>query len=473
MPNEKFNIEKFNIIEFLVLDDYEFVTHAIKQIYNREPLTSEIDEHLYNLKSGQTNKISILRLLTKSSEGIKNSTYVKGVFLYAAINRARKLPLIGILFKPFFYLIHVPVLVNKTERDRSSFNEDSSFVKDKLHGLESVFVDNKQKLVDLYLHIGRISRYNKRLENTLSKDIANIQINGKQLSTTLETLTDRLSRFDAKIGALETHIKKIDNLKNEIQSLKHQYSDRFEGLKEELNAKTIKNHELFEQLLHDHNKIVHDIDSIQNDSAQKYQTLSQRTEFIREELLYEFRYADRTEKKKDKIEIINKKKYQEIKKNIKINVGCGHLPLEGYLNIDQRRLPNVDIVTDALNLPFDKESISELYSAHLIEHFPEEKFKRVILPYWYSLIKKGGFLKLAFPDFETMAKKYIKEDYPFEKFRKVIFGVQDYDGDYHFNMFTKETISTFLYEIGFKKVDIPVTGRRNGDCYEMMVNAQK
>jgi len=148
------------------------------------------------------------------------------------------------------------------------------------------------------------------------------------------------------------------------------------------------------------------------------------------------------------------------------------LPLRGYLNIDKRKLQNVDIVTDALNLPFEKESISELYSAHLVEHFPKEEFKSAVLPYWHSLIKKGGTLKLAFPDFETMAKKYIEGDYPFEKFRKVIFGAQDYDGDFHFNMFTKETISALLYDIGFEKVDIPVTGRINGECYEMVVVAK-
>jgi predicted SAM-dependent methyltransferase len=465
MPNNK-----YNIIEFLILDDYEFVVNAIKKIYKREPSQSEIDEYLYNLRTRQCNKINLLRLLIKSHEAVKNPPVVKGSFLFGALNRARKLPFVGILFKPLFYLIHIPVLINQTERNNLFFRENLRLLHDKiiekdsfLSQLNSEFSENKQKLFDLYLHIGRISRYNKRLEKLIEKDINEIQKNREQYINLLEELKQNIN----------TKIEHNQELYEQLLKNREQYINLLEESKQNINTKIELNQELYEQLLRDHSQVVHDLNFLKNDSNQKFQNLSDRAEFIREELLYEFKYAGRKRKKKAKIEIVNKKKFQQIKKDIKINVGCGHLPLEGYLNIDKRRLPNVDIVTDALNLPFDKSSITELYSSHLAEHFPEEEFKRVVLPYWHSLIKNDGILKLTFPDFETMAQKYIEKDYPFEKFRKVIFGAQDYDGDYHFNMYTKETISTLLYDIGFKKVEIPVVGRLNGDCYEMAIVATK
>ena len=568
--------KKYNIIEFLILDDFEFIVNAIKQIYQREPSQSEIDEYLYNLRTGLSDKVNLLRLLRKSSEGIKNSPNIKGLFLFGALNRAKKFPFIGFFLKPLFYLMHVPLLINKSERNSLSssetlaFTKDQiTFIKDKINGLESEssvlnfeFAENKQKLVDLYLQIGRISRYNKRLENVLKNDISDMHEDQEELSSLLKNhleisekneemlhtlkrkiqdadnlyvkvqemenlrakvagidslleisykneemlhaLKDKIQEADnlyvkvqemenlrtkvTEIDSLSEEIKEkiiqldkfshnnleqLDDYENQLKSLSQHYHNNVEDLTHNLNKKIIRNQQLYEQIFSDYSKVVHDLNFLRNDSEKKFQTLSQRTEFIRKEILYEFKYSNKTEKQDDSIEIVNKRKYERKKKDIKINVGCGHLPLRGYLNIDKRKLPNVDIVTDALNLPFEKESISELFSAHLIEHFPEEELKRLVLPYWYSLIKKGGILKLTFPDFDTMAKKYIEEDYPFGKFREVIFGAQDYDGDFHFNLFTKESISSLLYGIGFREVDVPVVGILNGDCYEMGVVAKK
>jgi predicted SAM-dependent methyltransferase len=204
--------------------------------------------------------------------------------------------------------------------------------------------------------------------------------------------------------------------------------------------------------------------------------LGERLEFVRNEMLYEFRYGPALQNKNDNLlepKIINQEKYESMRDGFRVNLGCGHLAREGYLNVDRRTLPAVDVVAAVDHLPFPEQSISELYSAHLVEHFPEEEFRRRLLPYWHKLIKEGGEFKAIMPDWEMMIRKYTAGEYGFERMRKVTFGAQDYEGDFHYNMFTKDSMARLLAEAGFSRISFPVEGRLNGDCLEFEVHAVK
>ena len=41
----------------------------------------------------------------------------------------------------------------------------------------------------------------------------------------------------------------------------------------------------------------------------------------------------------------------------RLNLGCGHIPLDGYVNVDIRALPGVDVVAPVDALPFDPASV--------------------------------------------------------------------------------------------------------------------
>ena len=57
--------------------------------------------------------------------------------------------------------------------------------------------------------------------------------------------------------------------------------------------------------------------------------------------------------------------------------------------------------------------------------------------------------------------------YSFADFREVLFGGQDYEGDFHFNMFTVDSLRPSCGGgRGFREVKVPVCGRRNGKCFE-------
>ncbi|MBI5642846.1 MAG: hypothetical protein HY954_05160 [Deltaproteobacteria bacterium] len=261
------------------------------------------------------------------------------------------------------------------------------------------------------------------------------------------TLAERYSKIEARLDAIEQHLPTllnyISSFTNATRQIKRQEGD---------SATSIK--ALQEGL----------------------EYLTGRVEFVRNEMLFEFKYGENKAAVKDgiaDIKVLNESKLVSMQDNIRVNVGCGHIPMEGYLNVDMRELPGVDITAPADKLPFEENSLSEIFSSHLIEHFPQEELKRKILPHWHGLLKKNGILRAVLPDAEAMIENYTKGDYPFEKLRNVTFGAQEYDGDFHFNMFSRQSIKGLLEEAGFRDVSYAAAGRVNGDCYEMEIAAVK
>jgi hypothetical protein len=214
--------------------------------------------------------------------------------------------------------------------------------------------------------------------------------------------------------------------------------------------------------------------------ARSHQTdaLAARIEFVRREILFEFNHAGDaknppTAPPEGQPRVISADKLVASRQSgLRLNLGCGHIPLDGYLNVDMRALPGVDIVAEAGNIPVERGTVQELHSAHLLEHFPQEELRRRLLPYWYSLLSSGGTFKAIVPDGLAMLNHYAAGDYPFEEFREVLFGAQDYHGDFHFNMFVPSSLQSLLEEAGFEDVQVPVQGRRNGLCYEFEINGR-
>ncbi len=174
-------------------------------------------------------------------------------------------------------------------------------------------------------------------------------------------------------------------------------------------------------------------------------------------------------------QILSPEKLAEARRTgeLRVNIGCGHIALDGYVNVDKRNLPGVDIVADAGGLPFEPQSVVEIFSTHVLEHFPEEQLRRALLPHWYSLLAPQGIFRAIVPDGEAMLAHSAAGEYPFDDFREVLYGAQEYDGDYHYNLFTPASLAKLLNEAGFHNIEIPVHGRRNGKCYEFEIKAQR
>ena len=209
--------------------------------------------------------------------------------------------------------------------------------------------------------------------------------------------------------------------------------------------------------------------------ARSFDDLYRRTEFIRREVMFELRYSTPDQHRSvpvSETRILNTTKLAAMGEEVRINLGAGHIALDAYLNVDQRALDGIDVVADVHDLPFEKGSLAEIYSTHVLEHFSIEELRRVLLPYWSELLKPGGRFVAVVPDMETMVAECAAGRMSFEDFREVAYGSQEYEGDFHFNGFSQDSLTSLLTEAGLFDVHIRQAGRRNGLCFEMEVEGR-
>jgi predicted SAM-dependent methyltransferase len=209
--------------------------------------------------------------------------------------------------------------------------------------------------------------------------------------------------------------------------------------------------------------------------------LSERLEFTRAETMFELRAklpggtmpsvpgGASTAPVVGRIIATDKVRAQQEAGALRLNLGCGHVPLDGYVNADMRELPGVDAVAEVASLPFEPGSIAEIHSAHLLEHFPLEHLRRVVLPHWQHMLCPGGVLRAVTPDAEAMLADFAAGEMSFADLREVTYGLQEYDGDYHFNMFSRDALTHLLREAGFVEITFAFQGRKNGKCRDMEI----
>ncbi|MFM7062291.1 MAG: class I SAM-dependent methyltransferase [Actinomycetes bacterium] len=200
-----------------------------------------------------------------------------------------------------------------------------------------------------------------------------------------------------------------------------------------------------------------------------------RLEVIRKELMLEVRYGGANEQpdRAAPARVVDPARLAAARESgLRVNLGCGHLPLPDYVNVDLRDLPGVDVVAPVDDLPFEDGELDELFSAHLVEHFPEEQLVRTLLPYWISKVRPGGTFRAVVPDAGAMIAAYAAGEMPYEHLREVLFGGQEYEGDFHLNMYTVESLSLILKEAGLTDITVEAEARSNGICLEMQLSGQ-
>ncbi|HEY3485547.1 MAG TPA: methyltransferase domain-containing protein [Ilumatobacteraceae bacterium] len=202
--------------------------------------------------------------------------------------------------------------------------------------------------------------------------------------------------------------------------------------------------------------------------------LLRRVETVRAEVLHELRYGDRTVADDVEVEIVNPDALVDANGDgLRLNLGCGHIPIDGYVNVDMRKLPGVDVVAPVNALPFEPGSVSEIFSAHVLEHFPEAELERRLLPYWRSVLRPGGTFRAVVPDIDSMIRDYQNGKIGFRELREVAYGGQEYEGDFHFTAFTPESLGKLLTDAGFEDITLVEAGRSNGECLEFELTARR
>lgn len=137
----------------------------------------------------------------------------------------------------------------------------------------------------------------------------------------------------------------------------------------------------------------------------------------------------------------------------KLHVGSGRCILpqsEGWINADLFDHTQADVYADMTALPFERESFDTLYAAHCLEHV-HRRCVLSTLAHWRDLLKPGGTLRLAVPDFEAACDWYSKTK-DLKSLIGIMYGGQTHPRNTHHIIFDRRTLTEALDKVGFVKV---------------------
>ncbi len=108
---------------------------------------------------------------------------------------------------------------------------------------------------------------------------------------------------------------------------------------------------------------------------------------------------------------------------LRINLGCGHEPLDGYINVD-KYADEADVKKDVLHCAF--EQVQEVVAYHLLEHLTAWDGATLlvrILPW----MRSGGTLEIEVPDMETI----MQTGTSLGGWQIYVYGSQEHEGELH------------------------------------------
>ena len=91
----------------------------------------------------------------------------------------------------------------------------------------------------------------------------------------------------------------------------------------------------------------------------------------------------------------------------RLNIGCGNAYHPAWVNLDfVAHSPEVIECDIRKGLPFADASFDACYSSHVLEHMTRAEAPRLLAEI-QRVLKPGGIVRLAVPDFEAVAKDYL------------------------------------------------------------------
>jgi predicted SAM-dependent methyltransferase len=89
-----------------------------------------------------------------------------------------------------------------------------------------------------------------------------------------------------------------------------------------------------------------------------------------------------------------------------IHLGCWTRDIPGFINVDLVDLPHIHHKRSIDDLSVFQDNTADLiYSSHNFEYFDRVEAKRVLAE-WRRVLRPGGLLRLAVPDFERLVHIY-------------------------------------------------------------------
>jgi SAM-dependent methyltransferase len=115
-------------------------------------------------------------------------------------------------------------------------------------------------------------------------------------------------------------------------------------------------------------------------------------------------------------------------RDVKLNLGCGPMHLEGYINIDGDPHACADFYMDfsEVGTAFAKQSIAEVLMLHSLSYLNLWQ-ARELLATLHGLLRPGGRLVIELPDIENCAKKLLESSGNLTEYLEGVRGVYAFD----------------------------------------------
>jgi len=113
-----------------------------------------------------------------------------------------------------------------------------------------------------------------------------------------------------------------------------------------------------------------------------------------------------------------------------LNLGCGfkYVKAKEWLNADMMSVGDDVVKCNFLDgIPFESNSFDLVYHSHVLEHFAKADGEKFIAE-CYRILKPGGFIRIALPNLEVIAKEYLKN------LERATSGEHNADNDYDWIM---------------------------------------
>lgn len=149
---------------------------------------------------------------------------------------------------------------------------------------------------------------------------------------------------------------------------------------------------------------------------------------------------------------------------MKLNLGGGGIPIEGYTDLDRKN------GQDIYPLAYRDASVTEIRASHVLEHFGHHKVQEV-LNEWVRVLEPGGVLKVAVPDFEKIAAWY-QEGHPELPLQSYLVGGQTDDNDYHKSVFDVRLLDKCLRAAGLTDIKSWSSEIQDNASMEVSLNLQ-
>lgn len=139
---------------------------------------------------------------------------------------------------------------------------------------------------------------------------------------------------------------------------------------------------------------------------------------------------------------------------LKLNLGCGKARYDGFINIDIEESLHPDVLCDfRKSLPYEDKSVDSILLIHTIEHI-EAKYHVDMLFEFNRVLRVGGGLTIAYPEFSKCAMNYINNYRGQREFWKnTLYGRQLYPADFHVTLMDTDEFKCVLRDCGFCQIN--------------------